>query len=140
MIKQLAMSLVLLLMTFHSSQVDFEYGWASRYNPGVMERVVGLRQKWGQLPENLEHYVSAIAVKNCAHIGREAVVCDEEICVLTIVGDCASTTDQQSETDLRSGAEWMEIEGIVCELGYPLAKLFSAVEYNKKMYVAILEE
>ena len=39
-------------------------GRASQYAPGVMERVVALRQDWGQLPDDVSAYDGFIAVQD----------------------------------------------------------------------------
>lgn len=98
-------------------------GWCSQYGPGVMERVIETRQSWGQLPDDLTGYDGAIAVADCSEIGatwliRPVWTCEWE---RFVVADCASRSDRQSETDARSGYEWMVGQGIVAEVDYQTA-------------------
>jgi len=87
-------------------------GYASRYDPGVfkmVERVRGLPEWSG----------GHVAMADPSLVGQEVLICDEKhICWTARVTDCASKHDQQSETDPRSGYEWMIGSGIAGELDY----------------------
>lgn len=104
-------------------------GRASQYAPGVMERVLRLRQKWGQVPAYTGNYDGYVAGRECADIGKLVWLrqCDAEVWEVFLIVDCASKSDQQSETDLRTGYEWMRSEGVLFEVGARTAERWNTV-------------
>jgi len=60
---------VLAIMLTFSGGTD-RTGWASQYDAGVMERTVALRQRWGQLPDDVSAWVGFVAVPECGRIGE----------------------------------------------------------------------
>jgi len=87
-------------------------GYASRYDPGVfksVERVRGLPEWSG----------GHVAMADSSLVGQKVMICDEKhICWIARVTDCASKHDRQSETDPRSGYEWMIDGNVAGELDY----------------------
>jgi hypothetical protein len=106
-----------------------EEGRASQYAEGIFQRVVGLRQDWGQLPEDVSMYDGFIAARECSDIGKAYYVrpVGAKEWDHVLAADCASPNDRQSEVDLRSGKEWMETEGILCEVSANLAVKWKTV-------------
>lgn len=104
-------------------------GKASQYAPGVMERVVRTRQKWGQIPQDVSGYAGYVAARDCADIGRVVWLrpCGHGQWQAFLVVDCASKSDRQSDTDLRSGYEWMLSEGVLFELDGETARDWNTV-------------
>ena len=87
-------------------------GYASRYDPGVFKAVERNRG----LPEWSGGHV---AMADASLIGNMVYICDsDDVCWDARVTDCASKHDQQSETDPRSGYEWMIQNNIAGELDY----------------------
>lgn len=106
-----------------------EEGKASQYAEGVMPRVVGLRQEWGQLPKDVSMYDGFIAVRECSDIGKTYYVrpAGAKKWERVLAADCASKSDRQSETDLRSGYEWMLDTGTIAEVDFKTALRWDTV-------------
>lgn len=93
--------------------MQLETGYASRYDPGVMEYVAAYHG------HDLAQYDGAIAALSCDWIGQEWYIRQPGgEWYHVIVSDCAG-----------DGAtfEWMRDNGILLELSYPLAVEFDAV-------------
>jgi hypothetical protein len=104
-------------------------GRASQYAESVMQRVVALRQGWGQLPEDVSEYDGFIAVLECTDIGKAYYIrpIGAEEWAYVLAADCASKSDRQSDVDGRSGYEWMLDGGIIVEISAELAVKWDTV-------------
>lgn len=94
--------------------MQYEAGYASRYDPGVMEYVAEYHG------HDLSLYDGALAALSCDDIGEVWYIRPPGGDWLrVIVSDCAG-----------DGAtfEWMRDNGIIVELSYPLAVSFDAVD------------
>jgi len=103
-------------------------GGASQYAPGVMDRVVELRQKWGQLPDDLSQYDGAVAVPECLNIGTD-LWCrpvGSKTWEHFIAADCGSKSDSR-ESDGLSGWEWMVTHNMLIEVDYETAVRWDTV-------------
>ncbi len=98
-------------------------GWFSFYAPGVMARSVRNHFKYGHV-QTATFEGCAVALPDCEDLGKTVWIRSGpgEEWISCLVGDCASKTDYQSETDRRSGYEWMLTEGIIAELDYETAQ------------------
>lgn len=90
------------------SLAPIETGYASWYAPGVMERVVATRQRWGQLPGDVTRYDGFVAVRECGDIGTELWIkpARGERYELFLAADCAAPPAYQ----------WMVRGGILVEV------------------------
>lgn len=113
------------------------YGWASQYDKGVMERVIRYRQRYNQIPYNLDRYDGFIAVQNAEDIGKEFIIIYGNNEYLVLAVDCASKSDQQSNIDLCSGYQWMNANNILVEVNYELAEQLGSVRRGFK--ISLLE-
>lgn len=110
--------ILLLALTFLSSATGPIVGTASQYAPGVMRRVITVRQTPGRtahtLPATLPPVDGFIAVLDCDGVGRiremRPVGGEWGLC---LVADCAGGAD--------GGAAWMRRNGIVAEMDYESA-------------------
>jgi hypothetical protein len=104
-------------------------GWASQYGRSVMERTVELRQRWGQLPEDLSGYDGFVAAQECADIGKVVYLRPVEWkrWERFLVADCASKNDRQSDTDPRSGWQWMVSQNILVEVDFQTAARWQTI-------------
>lgn len=104
-------------------------GRASQYSPGVMQRVVAYRQSIGQLPEDVSMYDGFIAVRECGDIGNAYLIrpTGTEDWSLVLAADCASKNDSQSESDPRSGYQWMVDGNFHAEIGHEMALRWNCV-------------
>lgn len=105
-------------------------GFASQYAVNVMEGTIRLRQGWGELPQDLSLYNGFVAVRNCTDIGKAYLIrrVGTEEWELFLAVDCASKTDRQSDTDPRSGWEWMRDGNLLCEVGHQTAVRWDVVD------------
>ena len=107
-------------------------GRASQYGPGVMDRVIRVRQSGRTamtLPAKLPEVDGYVAVQDCLMIGevirvRPVGAAEWERFLVT---DCASKSDRQSPTDPRSGYEWMVDGNILIEVDYETAVRWNTV-------------
>lgn len=74
-------------------------GYASRYDPGVFESVVRVRQSYGSLPTPLPPHEGYIALLDCGRVGDVVTVCHGGECLELLVADCAGIAD--------GGRDWM---------------------------------
>lgn len=111
--------ILLLALTFLSSATGPIVGTASQYAPGVMQRVITVRQTPGRtahtLPATLPPVDGFIAVLDCDDVGqlREMRPVGAREWELYLVADCAGGAD--------GGAAWMRRNGIVAEMDYESA-------------------
>ena len=94
-------------------------GYASQYDPGVMERVIAVQQRWGHLPQNVEGYDGYVAVADCRRIGQTLWARPEgdEKWERFLVTDCAGSP----ETIL-----WMQ-RGVPIEVDHLTARRWKTV-------------
>ncbi len=111
-----------MLKTIIASLLIFT-GLMSQYDPTVMERSVINNQANGHLPEEVPHTDGFVALADCGEVGRIVFMrpLGNSNWESFLVADCASKTDSQSDTDSRSGYEWMLTEGIIAEVDYQTA-------------------
>jgi len=97
---------------FHGSH---DSGWASRYDPGVMQRVADYHGL------DMSIYDGGIAVSDCSEIGNIWLLKAENSneWLEVIVVDCAANDGTP---------EWMVNNNIIVELSYGLAERLGAVE------------
>jgi hypothetical protein len=87
-------------------------GAASRYDPGVFERTVRVRQGYSSLPRS--GYSGYIALLDCSRVGEIVWVCfEDDSCTRLLVADCAGIKD--------GGAAWMRRGGYAGEVDYETA-------------------
>jgi len=117
------------------------YGRASQYAEGVMDRVIENRIAWEQIPKDLDKYAGFIAVRDCSNVGEEYYLYHPALSrpVLVLATDCASKSDRQSDTDLRSGYEWMLDGNILVEMDYDLAERLGTVGEMTWIYLREVE-
>lgn len=86
-------------------------GWASRYDPGVMEATVKARRGFGQ-SLSAPGIGAYIAVRECEHIGRTAWIFVEGMRApeLAMVADCARQDDGDG------ARSWMAENQVILEL------------------------
>lgn len=103
-------------------------GNASQYAPGVMNRVIKLRQSWGQIPADVNQYDGFIAVADCDRIGETVFMrpYGQARWEMFLITDCASKTDAR-ESDGLSGYRWMIENGIDAEVDYDTAARWGVV-------------
>ena len=102
-------------------------GIASRYDPGVFQSVVQVRQRSGSLPSQLPDYDGAhIALLDCSDIGKQVLVCKGDDCRFALVADCAGVTD--------GGRAWMIRNGIAGEIDDVTAERLNAVGQEIQIY------
>lgn len=97
-------------------------GWASQYDPGVMERVIPVRQRMHQLQEDIpDIYDGYIAVQDFEDVGRSFWIKPQtsNTWELFLAVDCAS----------RSGGShsWMVRNNILVEVDGKTARRWSTV-------------
>lgn len=107
-------------------------GRASQYAPGVMDRVIVVRQSGvtaHTLPATLPAVDGYVAARECADIGTVVWLrpAGAENWESFLVTDCASKTDHQSKTDPRSGYQWMHDNGILVEIDHKTAVRWGTV-------------
>jgi hypothetical protein len=107
-------------------------GWASHYDPNVMERTVAVRQRIGHLPENLDWEGGYIALLEPDLIGQEVLVCKEHSCRWVLVVDCAGHAD--------GGYAWMVRNGIAGELDYRTATEMQTHGHKITVYLPIMRK
>ena len=96
-------------------------GCLSRYDPGVMDRSINNNIRYGNI-ETTRIPECAIAVRSCADVGEIFWIRNGDgEWTKCLAADCASKSDRQSETDPRSGYEWMITSNIIAELDYDTA-------------------
>lgn len=94
-------------------------GAASRYDPGVFERVERNRR----LPEwDGAH----LAVLDCGMVGEKLMLCHAGRCMWARVTDCAGIAD--------GGAEWMINGGYAAELDYETTLELDCLGKEIKLY------
>jgi hypothetical protein len=92
-------------------------GKATRYSPGIMDRVVQNRLKWRQLTqEQVDRARGFVALADKAYIGREIVLelPSGEFAGPFLVADCGRAVDQQHLVDI----------GFAVDLSWELAQRF----------------
>lgn len=104
-------------------------GVASRYDPGVFERVVAVRQRYAQLPAAATDAKRFIALADCSRVGDTVVVCHEASCWEALVADCAGITD--------GGLRWMLTKGIAGEVDYDTAVETGCVGRRIRVYEVV---
>lgn len=104
-------------------------GVGSRYDPGVFERTVRVRQSYGSLPEGLDWEGGYIALLEPDLIGQKVLACTEVGCRWVLVADCAGKAD--------GGYAWMVRNRIAGELDDETARLLDAVGNRLDVYLAI---
>ena len=85
-------------------------GYLSGYDKEPTDGTISIRQEWGQLPHDVSHYDTLIAVLDCGRIGQEATLNTESGRLEALVFDCAGSED--------GGVEWMTSGNYVAELDY----------------------
>jgi hypothetical protein len=103
-------------------------GVGSRYDPGVFERTVAVRQRYGSLPEGLDWEGGYIALLEPDLIGQKVLACSEVACRWVMVVDCAGHAD--------GGYAWMVRNRIAGELDPETAALLDAVGNRLDIYLA----
>ena len=102
-------------------------GIASRYDPGVFQSVVQVRQRSGSLPSQLPEYDGAhIALLDCRDVGKQVLVCKGNDCRFALVADCAGVAD--------GGRAWMIRNGIAGEVDDVTADRLNAVGQQIQIY------
>ena len=103
-------------------------GYASRYDPGVFERVVQTRMRYGQLEASAANWKGGyIALLEPDLIGQTVYVCHQDECEWLLVADCAGHAD--------GGYAWMVRGGYAGELDYETAMRWGAVGGIIHVYV-----
>ena len=107
-------------------------GRASQYGPGVMDSVIAVRQSGRtaySLPAQLPIVDGYVAVPDCERIGSIISVrpVGTEKWESFLVVDCASKSDHQSETDPRSGYQWMMDGNVLVEVDHKTAVRWDTV-------------
>jgi hypothetical protein len=115
-------------------------GWASQYDPGVMQRTIAVRQSGRtayDLHADLPTVDGYVAVPDCSLIGTliEVRPLGADEWELFLVADCASRSDRQSATDSRSGWQWMTTQNILVEVDYETAVRWDTVGRGIKVEV-----
>lgn len=87
-------------------------GTATRYNPGVMERVVHNRIEWGHIEDDGLH-LGYVAVEDCAYLGEKVVLLLPSGVYHGpyLVADCASSVD----------SDYLHSIGFAVDLSYRVA-------------------
>ena len=107
-------------------------GTASRYDPGVFERTVRIRQGGGSLPQELpDHDGTYIALLSPELIGQVVLVCTSDQCRFALVADCAGRSD--------GTIEWMRNDGISGELDYATAIAMDSTSRAIEIFAAPLD-
>ena len=106
-------------------------GVASQYAPSVMPRVVSYRQARSQLPADLTGFDGAVAVLNCADIGKTIYLRPaggqwEKF----LVADCAGIAD--------GGYAWMVRNNVIVEVDYKTAERWNAIGRGIKVQMGRL--
>jgi len=110
-------------------------GWASQYAPGVMERVVRVRQSGRtsmDLPVELPDVDGFIAVEDCDRIGDIVYIRREgtEKWYSFLVADCSGHAETTS---------WMERNNILIEVDYETAVRWDTVGRGIKIELMEIE-
>lgn len=110
-------------------------GWASQYDPGVMESVIGVRQSAGRtsytLPTDLPQVSSFIAVRDCSNIGDVWFIRPEGgEWERALVTDCAGIAD--------GGLDWMIKNNVVVEVDHETAVRWNTVGKGKRVQIGRL--
>jgi hypothetical protein len=103
-------------------------GYASAYSPGVFEEVIHVRQNnltAYPLPRDLE-IDRYIAVEDCSHIGKEALVFFDDQYERVLIADCAGIAD--------GGRAWMQRNNIAGELDWDT---FSEYKINQPLEIRV---
>lgn len=113
-------------------------GWASQYAEGVFERVIAVRQSGRtamDLPAELPQVDGFVAVVECDQIGSIIYLRpeDTETWEAFLVVDCAGRSDRQSDTDPRSGRQWMLDNNILVEIDHQSALRWGCVGRGKRI-------
>lgn len=110
-------------------------GFFSAYAPGVMDRTIVIQQGYGHISDPLPEHTRdcSMAVRDCEDIGKTFWIRSERHpewrpCVAV---DCASQTDRQSESDPRSGRQWMEDGNWIAELNAKNISEMGIGEFNQ---------
>ena len=108
------------------------FGRASQYAPSVMDSVIAVRQSGRtaySLPTQLPIVDGYVAVADCERIGSIISVrpVGTEKWESFLVVDCASKSDHQSETDPRSGYQWMMDGNVLVEVDHKTAVRWDTV-------------
>ena len=108
------------------------FGRASQYAPGVMDSVIAARQSGRtaySIPAQLPIVDGYVAVADCERIGSiiSVRVAGTEKWERFLVADCASKNDRQSDTDPRSGYQWMTDGNVLVEVDHGTAERWGTV-------------
>lgn len=105
-------------------------GYTSRYDDGVFESTVSVRQEFGQLPAMAHAAPVFLALESCDHIGEFALVrpVPDAAFELAIVADCAG--------DIPT-VDWMRSNGIIAEVDYDTYARWSSHMTTKGMPIEV---
>lgn len=109
-------------------------GGISQYGPGVMERVIENRQRWGQIPKALPEVHGYLAGREAQDIGRfvQMRIPGEDRWHTFLVVDVASKTDARWQDGL-SGYEWMLKHEIAFEVDHAYVKRYHPEQIGRLM-------
>lgn len=87
-------------------------GYLSAYDQTPTDATIDYRINSGEIDNNLDKYDGVIAVLDCNHVGKDALLVVNDNHFLVKIFDCAGIED--------GGASWMIDNNIVGEIGFYL--------------------
>lgn len=105
-------------------------GWASHYNPDIMESVVMVNYRHGNLPPHTAVFDTYVAVLDCDYVGSTILIRPAHTRQWTtaLVSDCACACHPDT-------ISWMQDNNIIVELDFPTALRWNAVGGGLKVDV-----
>ena len=108
-------------------------GWASQYDPGIMERTIRVQQHYGHLPERLPSVDGYVAVEDCRRIGQTILArpLGAKRWDRLLITDCSGSKET---------SRWMLWNNILIEVDHLTAKRWKTVGHGIRIEVGVRTE